>query len=546
MAPSRKLGLASAAALVVGHTIGVGIFLTPAELVAALASPALTFGLWLGCGLLVLAGALTFGELASRYPESGGLYVYLRETLGPRAAFLYGWQALLVMDPGITAALATGLAQYVVVLWPAAAGHARAVALSAIWVLAFANMAGLRPSVALQNGLTAAKLLALAAIVVGAAPGAVGLGVTLPPLLRPGATGAPPLSDAIGVGLVAVFFSFGGFWEASRVAGRDSRPERTLPRALALAVAVVTVAYVLVTRGAHLTSSPSARRRALAADLARRAGLAILGPSGPSVLAGVVAVSVAGSAMALLFMAPRLYVAMSADGLFPAALAALPRARGAPARATAFLAASRAGSSLLGQLRPDRRVLPVRRRSCSSASRAAGLFVVRAAAPEPRRLPRARLSPATPALFVRVPRRRRSRRSRWPGPRPGSGRLRPGAPGRPAGVPESSPRAARRRIPREGGAPMTWIKTIPLRPRRTRSSARRGSASVRSTRPSTRRRPGSPTRPASIVASHSLIPEALHHAFATFGALMSPDLPLTRRQHEMITTVVSVTNRCHY
>ena len=93
----------------------MGIFLTPAELIGALASPALTFGLWLTCGAMVLAGAFTFGELASRYPQAGGLYVYLREAWGPRVAFLYGWQSLLVMDPGLTAALAIGATQYIVV-----------------------------------------------------------------------------------------------------------------------------------------------------------------------------------------------------------------------------------------------------------------------------------------------------------------------------------------------------------------------------------------------------------------------------------------------
>lgn len=142
----RELGFWSATALVVGHTIGVGIFLTPSELIGALASPALTLGLWLACGALVLAGAWTFGELASRYPEAGGLYVYLREAWGRRVAFLYGWQSLLVMDPGVTAALALGLAPYLVVLWPAAAGRERWLALAAVWVMALANMAGLRLS----------------------------------------------------------------------------------------------------------------------------------------------------------------------------------------------------------------------------------------------------------------------------------------------------------------------------------------------------------------------------------------------------------------
>ena len=87
----HRLGLGSATALVVGHTIGVGIFLTPAEIIGGLASPALTLGLWAGCGALVLAGAFTFGELASRYPQAGGPYVYLREGWGERIAFLYGW-----------------------------------------------------------------------------------------------------------------------------------------------------------------------------------------------------------------------------------------------------------------------------------------------------------------------------------------------------------------------------------------------------------------------------------------------------------------------
>ena len=100
----------SAAALVVSHTIAVGIFLTPAELIGALASPALTLGLWLLGGIIVVAGAMTFGELASRFPRAGGLYVYLHEAWGARVAFLYGWQALLVMDPGVTAALAAGAA----------------------------------------------------------------------------------------------------------------------------------------------------------------------------------------------------------------------------------------------------------------------------------------------------------------------------------------------------------------------------------------------------------------------------------------------------
>ena len=94
---------------------------------------------------------------------------------------------------------------------------------------------------------------------------------------------------------------------------------------------------------------------------------------------------------------------------------------------------------------------------------------------------------------------------------------------------------------------MTWIKTIPFEEADER--LRRAMEAQRELYPAEYAAPVHPTpdgESSSIVASHSLIPDALFHAFATFGSLMSPDLPLTRAQHEMITTVVSVTNRCHY
>src|SRR5687768_12733500 len=154
----NALGLWSATALVVSHTVAVGIFLTPAQLIGALASPALTFGLWIGCGVIVLAGAFTFGELASRYPQAGGLYVYLREAWGPRVAYLYGWQSLLIMDPGVTAALAAGAAQYVALLSPGAAGAERWIAAGLIWLLAALNMAGLKFGARVFGVMTVVKL----------------------------------------------------------------------------------------------------------------------------------------------------------------------------------------------------------------------------------------------------------------------------------------------------------------------------------------------------------------------------------------------------
>jgi len=103
----------TATALVVGEVVGVGIFLTPAGMAKSLGSPLWLLVVWLVMGVMAVCGALCYGELAARHPQAGGGYVYLREAYGRPIAFLYGWMALLVMDPGLTAALAVGMAGYV-------------------------------------------------------------------------------------------------------------------------------------------------------------------------------------------------------------------------------------------------------------------------------------------------------------------------------------------------------------------------------------------------------------------------------------------------
>jgi len=108
----RLIGVRTATALVVGEVIAVGIFLTPAGMAKSLGSPMWLLVVWLVMGGMALCGSLCYGELAAKYPEAGGGYVYLREAYGPAIAFMYGWMAFLVMDPGLTAALAVGLASY--------------------------------------------------------------------------------------------------------------------------------------------------------------------------------------------------------------------------------------------------------------------------------------------------------------------------------------------------------------------------------------------------------------------------------------------------
>ena len=341
----RGLGLGSATARVVGHTIAIGIFLTPAELIGSLGSPALTLGMWLAFGALVLAGALAFGELASRYPRAGGPYVYLREAWGEQVAFLYGWQCLLVMDPGVVAALAAGASEYLAVAWPVTAGYARLIAVAVVWGLALVNMAGLRASARALSALTAVKLVVLLGVVALALGVGDGSWSHFAPFWtrRPG---APLLGEALALGLVGAFFSFGGFWEASRVAGEVRDPRRTLPAALVIGVTTVLVVY-LATTIAFLYLVPP-RLATSAAGFTRLAGLALFGDAGPRLLALAVIVSVLASLTALLLMAPRLYVAMCRDGALPSWLAPAAADRDSSARATALLASAASVYALLG------------------------------------------------------------------------------------------------------------------------------------------------------------------------------------------------------
>jgi APA family basic amino acid/polyamine antiporter len=341
----RLLGLVPATCLVVGQVVGIGIFLTPAEMAQGLGAPALVHAMWALAGFMALTGALCYSELASRFPEAGGAYVYLREGWGETAAFLYGWQCLLVMDPGITAALGTGLASYVVYLWPQALVGPKAIAVIAIALLATLTALGTRLAARALVSLTALKLVVLAAIVVrgfGAVDAAAVRGLASPGRYP----GAPPLLAALAGGFVAAFFSYGGWWEAARMAGEVRDPRRTLPRAFVTGVAIVTLVYVL-TSAVFMALVPPAAAGGATAFVAL-VGERLFGAAGGTVLALAVAVSVAGSLAAVILGSPRTYVALAADGLFPERLARLAPRFGTPVTAIAAQAGLASVLVLLG------------------------------------------------------------------------------------------------------------------------------------------------------------------------------------------------------
>jgi APA family basic amino acid/polyamine antiporter len=324
-----------ATCLIVGQVVGIGIFLTPAEMARGLGSSGLVYSMWLLAGVMALAGALCYGELASRFPEAGGAYVYIREAWGEPFAFLYGWKCLLVMDPGITAALAAGLAEYVAYLVPLDAGGKRIAAVVVILLVAAVTAVGTRVAASTLVVVTALKLGLLAVIVVwGFASGGFDLPRVLPSFARP--ADAASLVAALAGGFVSAFFSYGGWWEAARMAGEVRDPQRNLPRAFVLGIAVVTVVYIL-TSAVFLGLVASGTTRDADA-FAAQVGERLFGPAGGTVLALGVVVSVLGSLGAVMLLSPRLYVALAHDGLFPARFGRLHPRLGTPATAIALQA----------------------------------------------------------------------------------------------------------------------------------------------------------------------------------------------------------------
>jgi APA family basic amino acid/polyamine antiporter len=341
----RQLGLPTATALIVGETIAVGIFLTPAGMAKSLGSPALVLTVWLLMGAMALCGALCYGELATRFPQAGGGYVYLREAYGAPLAFLYGWMALLVMDPGLTAALAVGLAGYVGYSFNLSPLGIKLVAISSIITLAAVNIRGVRLGAWFVRWLTVLKLGALGFILVWGFAFRLGDWSNFAPLVARRA-GSVPLAGALAGGMVAAFFSFGGWWDVSKVAGEVRRPSYTLPRALAFGVVIVTLVYV-VTSAAFIYLVPLGSV-ASGETFAAQAGEVLFGKIGGQILSAVVVVAVLGSLAGVIMSAPRVYFAMARDGLFFRAAAAVHPRYGTPARAIALEAALASVLVLLG------------------------------------------------------------------------------------------------------------------------------------------------------------------------------------------------------
>jgi len=309
----RVLGLWDIVGIVVGGVIGSGIFIVPAAVAGAVASPLLIFAVWIGGGLLSLFGVLTFAELGAAYPHAGGIYVYLREAYGPLVAFLFGWTLFLVIDTGAVATLAVAFSTkylpHFVTLTPLAE---KVIAVAMVAALAGVNYMGVRWGANVQNVLTVIKFAALAGVcgvVFVFAEGNPGHFVEPAP-----AAFSWDLVAGFGVAVVAVLWAYKGWEAASYSAGETRRPERNLPLGIFVGMAAIMVIYIIANL-AYLYVFPAgeiARSDRIASDAMNLA----IGPLGASIVAGIILLSITGAANQVLLTSPRVYFAMARDGLF--------------------------------------------------------------------------------------------------------------------------------------------------------------------------------------------------------------------------------------
>jgi APA family basic amino acid/polyamine antiporter len=307
----RHLGLGSAIAVLVGSTIGSGIFRVPAAVAERLHDPGPVLLAWVVGGLVALFGALTLSELAGALPRSGGVFAYILEGFGPLPAFLFGWSELTVIRASALGAISTIFAEYLGYFIHLTPEQVRWVAAAAIVVVGTINYLGVSSAAVLMNLVTIAKYAALAGLVLLAFTAGEGSRAHFTPAWPAGLD-----LSLMGTALIAIMWTYDGWADLSFVGGEVRDPARTLPRALILGTAAIVVVYLLL-NVAYIYLVPlsdMAGARLIAATAADR--ITVFRGAGGSVVSGVVMLSCFGSLTGSMITGPRIFFAMADRGLF--------------------------------------------------------------------------------------------------------------------------------------------------------------------------------------------------------------------------------------
>lgn len=313
----RKVGFWGAIAVMVGVMIGSGIFRTPTTVAENLGSPTVILVLWLVGGLISLAGALTFAELAAMMPRSGGIYVFLRAGFGPCPAFVFGWTYMLITKPAAAGGIAIIFAEHFNTLtgmrW-----NAPALTCGALFALTMINVLGMRGSARFAVVLTTFKFGAIAIVIV------MGVVAAVRELLVPGAAGAAtsafadvpspkPFWAAIVPVMAAIMWTYDGWSDVGAIAGEVRNPARTLPRVFIAGTLAVTALYVLA-NAVYLWHIPLPQMRetqTIAPLLLQK----LAGPIGAAAVTVIIIVSTLGSSHASVMTGARVTFAQARDGL---------------------------------------------------------------------------------------------------------------------------------------------------------------------------------------------------------------------------------------
>ena len=300
-----SLGLTHATAMVVGTIIGASIFVQPSEITRQMPSVTGIVLVWLAAGVLTLFGALVCAELASAFPKTGGVYVFLREAYSPSIGFLWGWAMFWSMHSGIIAAIATVFARYASVF---VGIDPRIMAVGVIVLLSAVNYVGVKHGGLVQNVFTAAKVIAIGVII---AAGIVWTGTGAPAAPAAAASGDVTMRGFV-LAIAAGLFAYGGWHMVTYTAGETKDAQRTLPRALLFGTLIVTVCYAGL-NAIYLRLLPLEAVRASTRVAADAADVLFAG-GGAQMMAVLVMVSTFGAVNGIILMGPRVYYSMAQDG----------------------------------------------------------------------------------------------------------------------------------------------------------------------------------------------------------------------------------------
>ena len=305
----RALGLRDATAMVVGTIIGASIFVQPSEISSQMPTPAGILLVWVAAGLLTMCGALVCAELASAFPRTGGVYVYLTEAWSPAAGFLWGWAMFWSMHTGIIAAIAMVFARYAAVFVPMGDLAQRLTAVALIVILSGVNILGVRHGARVQTAFTAAKVAAIVLMILA------GVWLTRDGSIYHLQSSAsdPATFNGFVLAMAAGLFAYGGWHMVTFTAGETRDAAATIPRALIIGTLIVTACYA----GLNLVYLRVLPLEALRAStrVAADAADALLGAGGAGLMAALVMVSTFGAVNGIILTGPRVYYSMAGDGL---------------------------------------------------------------------------------------------------------------------------------------------------------------------------------------------------------------------------------------